>query len=160
MFRRYFSVLLVAGLLLGGCGQNNEQAVSDTVAEKGAVRDVLHDYIASVETENMEDYATNIVHDQDMINFGAMGEPIKGWEGLQTVMAGQNEMLDNIHIDESDLRVHMSQQGDRAWATSLWQFHATAGSDTMTIPIRCTWILEKRNDIWKIVHFHKSVPMS
>jgi ketosteroid isomerase-like protein len=160
MFQRYFSMLLLAGVLLAGCSQNNEQIMSDIEAEKGAVRDVLHAYIASVETENMEDYAANIVHDQDMINFGAMGAPIKGWDGLQMVMTGQNEMLDNIHIDESDLRVHMNQSGDRAWATSLWQFHATAGQDTMNIPIRCTWVLEKRDGIWKVVHFHKSAPMS
>jgi hypothetical protein len=29
----------------------------------------------------------------------------------------------------------------------------------LELPVRCTWILEKREAGWVIVHFHKSVGM-
>jgi ketosteroid isomerase-like protein len=74
------------------------------------------------------------------------------------VMTSQNEMLDNIQIEERDPRIHISPSGELAWATSLWQFHATAAADTMNLPVRCTWVLQKQDGQWKVVHFHKSLP--
>ena len=34
---------------------------------------------------------------------------------------------------------------------------STMGEQAMQLPGRCSWILEKFDDEWKIVHFHKSV---
>ncbi len=158
MLLRYFVLLLAISLLLPGCEKQDEPAAVDIAAEKEAVDDVLVAYISSVENENMADYAQNIGHDPEMVNFGAFGEPIRGWDGLEVVMTNQNETLDNIQIEESDPRIHISPSGDLAWATSLWQFHATAGADTMNLPVRCTWVLQKQDEQWKIVHFHKSLP--
>jgi len=151
-------MLLAISLLLPGCENEDEQAAVDTAAEKEAVGDVLVAYISSVENENMADYAKNIGHDPEMVNFGAFGEPIRGRDDLEIVMTNQNEMLDNIQIAENDPRIHISPSGDLAWATSLWQFHATAGADTMNLPVRCTWVLQRQDGQWKIVHFHKSLP--
>lgn len=47
-------------------------------------------------------------------------------------------------------------QADMAWATNQWFFNARIGDQAMTLPLRCTWILEKRDGRWMIVHFHKS----
>jgi hypothetical protein len=78
MLLRYFVLLLAISLLLPGCEKEDEPAAVDIVAEKEAVGDVLVAYISSVENENMADYAHNICHDPEMVNFGAFGEPIRG----------------------------------------------------------------------------------
>ncbi|MCJ7496515.1 MAG: nuclear transport factor 2 family protein, partial [candidate division Zixibacteria bacterium] len=57
----------------------------------------------------------------------------------------------------SDVTIDLSPEGQFAWATSLWNFRATMDSQTIDLPVRCTWILEKRNKDWEIVHFHKSI---
>lgn len=121
------------------------------------VRALLDRYVAYVEQEDMEHYAQIVAHDPDMTNFGAFGGPIIGWASLQEVMEGQNAMLDAIRIDQSDVKVHVLTSGDDAWATSLWQFKATAGEAILELPVRCTWQLERRGGNWQIVHFHKSI---
>lgn len=143
-------------LLAAGC-QPVTPAV-DLAAEEQAVRTVLDNYVTSVENEDMTLYAQVMAHDASMVNFGAFGDPIVGWDAVQEVIEGQNAALDSIQIDPSQVAVHVSPDGDRAWATSLWRFQAEMGESSLDLPVRCTWVLEKRDGAWIIVHWHKSVP--
>jgi len=148
-------LLLVSLFCLGlswGC-----QPQVDVDAEAAGVRAALDAYVAAVEAEDMAQYGEAVAHEQAVMHFGAFGAPIAGWDALQEVMAGQNAMLDSIRIEQSDVAVHVLPSGDWAWATSLWDFTAMMGEESMALPVRCTWILEKRADGWKVVHFHKSV---
>ena len=47
-----------------------------------------------------------------------------------------------------------------AWATSRWVFRAAMDDQEIELPLRCTWILEKREQGWILVHFYKSVGMA
>lgn len=132
----------------------------DIEAERAQVRAVLESYVASVESEDMELYSQNVAHDPGMVNFGAMGEPIVGWAALIEVMIGQNVALSETQIDVSDMVIHVSEDGKFAWATCRWNLTAVMGEKPVELPVRCTWILEKPEDRWIIIHFHKSVAMS
>ena len=129
----------------------------DIEAEKAQVKGVLDDYVRAVETEDMELYANNMAHDATMMNFGGFGNPIVGWEALKKVMDGQNAALSETKITVSDLAIHVSEDGKMAWATSLWNLKAKMGENPVELPIRCSWVLEKRNNNWTIIHFHKSM---
>ena len=71
-------------------------------------------------------------------------------------MRAQNAALQAIHIQVSDETIQVSSSGDLAWATNQWIFNARMGDQALAMPLRCTWILEKRAGQWIIVHFHKS----
>ncbi len=145
---------ILAAILAGCCGRQQDIDIdNDTVA----INDILNDYVVSIETGDTNMYADLVTHDTGMINFGAFGEPIHGWNELQQVIADQNATLDSIVIIVSDQRVHIASCGDIAWATSLWDFRAAAGGERVELPVRCTWVLQKSNDRWRIHHFHKSV---
>ena len=148
------SVLLLGlGMVLtGGC-----QPGVDIEAETQMVKAVLDGYVTSVETEDMDLYSTNVAQDPAMINFGGFGDPIIGWDGLKAVMEGQNEALSDIEITVSDIAIHVSEDGLHGWATCLWDLKAVMGENPIELPIRCTWILDKREGRWVIVHFHKSM---
>ena len=88
-----------------------------------------------------------------MVNFGAFGEPIVGWESLQELMKGQNEALSETKITASDVSIKLSPSGKFARATSLWNFKAVMGETPVEWPVRCTWILEKQKNDWVIIHF-------
>lgn len=133
------------------------QPAVDVESAEADVRALLDRYVRCVEQEDMEEYAQVVAHDSDMMNFGAFGEPIVGWDELQAVMEGQNAALEDIAIDQSEVRVHVLPSGDNAWATSLWQFKASAGENQLNLPVRCTWQLERREGTWQVVHFHKSI---
>lgn len=150
------SMIVITGVLIlaTACTQ---QATVDVEAEKAAVRAVLDNYVSSIQVEDMDLYALNVAHDSDMTNFGAFGEPIVGWPALEEVIKGQNDMLADISVDVSNLNVHVTPDGQWAWATSQWTFSGNTEDGALSLPVRCTWILEKRKGDWKIVHFHKSV---
>ena len=155
MARKLIILLAVTVLLIVGC---QKKAEVDIAAEKAAVAAVLQNYVLAVVDEDMERYARYVSHDTGMVNFGAFGDPIVGWDGLEQVMNGQDEALSDTKIDVTDIRVTVTPSGDWAWATSLWKLRAVMGENPIELPIRCTWVLEKKPTGWVIVHFHKSTP--
>jgi len=153
---KYFIMLFVATLaLIVGCKM---QPQVDFEAEITAIKALLDEYVKSVETEDMELYAKLISHDTTMVNFGAFGRPIKGWDGLLKVMEGQNELLSDTKITVSGLEIAVSDDGKMAWARCLWTMKAKMAENPVELPIRCTWAFEKGDSGWVIVHFHKSLP--
>jgi len=134
------------------------QKAVNTEAEKSAIKAVLTDYIVSIEKEDIELYSKIFIHDSDMVNFGTGAkERIVGWDALRKVIEDQNAALSETKITQSDVTTNLSQNGQFAWATSLWNFKATMDGQVMELPVRCSRVLGKQGNDWKIVHFHKSV---
>ncbi len=147
--------MLVLGIVFLAISACTEMV--DIEAEKAAIKVILDNYVISIQKEDMELYGKNVAHDTMMVNYGAFGAPIVGWNGLKKVIEGQNEALSGITIGVSAPDIHVSETGKLAWATCLWNFTAMMGENSVALPVRCTWILEKRENRWVIVHFHKSV---
>jgi uncharacterized protein (TIGR02246 family) len=129
----------------------------DQETEREKIKSVLDSYITSIETENIDLYAKILSHDQDMTNFGTSEPPIVGWDSLRKIIEDQNAALSQTKIVASDLAIHISKEGDFAWETDLWDFRAMMGEQAIQLPVRCSWVLEKRDGQWVITHFHKSV---
>ena len=171
MEKSHFQLMTVIPLILllcfaCGCRKQGEEVVEeikpavDIEAEKAQIKMVLDSYVQSVEEEDMELYAQNMAQDPEMVNFGGFGEPIRGWEALRATMEGQNAALSETKITVSELSIHISDDGKFGWATCLWNLKAVMGGNPVELPIRCTWILEKGENRWKIIHWHKSFPAS
>ena len=156
--KKFLLALLFLGLGFFFACQKTTTAV-DVEAEKALIKSVLDNYVASIEKEDLDLYAKCVAHDADMVNFGAMGGPIIGWEALRQVIEGQNAALSETKISVSDMKIHVSADGKSGWATCLWDLNAKMGENPVSLPVRCTWLLEKREGGWVIVHFHKSVAM-
>jgi uncharacterized protein (TIGR02246 family) len=154
-----FNFLSVLGFLFF-VGYQPVQARIDVEAEKAQIKSVLQNYVTSIEMEDLDLYAKIMAHDPDMVNFGTSGSPVVGWEALKKLIADQNAALSETKIGVSDLKIRLSGDGKFGWATDLWTFQAKMGEKAITLPVRCTWILEKRGDAWTIVHFHKSEAVS
>jgi ketosteroid isomerase-like protein len=152
MYRRFVLLVVILGLVTVGC-----QAKVNLKVEQAAVQAVLDNYVKSIVHEDMALYEKILSHDTTVVYFGSSGAPIEGWQALKAVIEAQNAALSNTTIDVTDTRIRFSPEGDFAWATQLWRFRATAGDTPIDLPVRCTWILEKQNGHWIIVHFHKSV---
>ena len=136
------------------------KATVNVEAEKAAIRSVLDSYVKAVENEGIELYGKVVANDPDMVNFGTdASERIVGWDALKKAMQAQFVALPGSRITVSDVTVNVLSGGRFAWATSLWVFKATvaATGQAMEVPVRCSWVLEKRDKGWVIVHFHKSV---
>jgi ketosteroid isomerase-like protein len=148
-------IAMYASLMIAVIGCRDKR---NTEIDKTSIKSVLDSYIISIEKEDIELYGKIFVHDPDMVNFGTGAkERIVGWDALKKVIEAQNVVLSETKITQSDVTINVSADGQFAWATSLWTFKATMEAQVMQMPVRCSWILEKKNNDWKIVHFHKSV---
>jgi ketosteroid isomerase-like protein len=155
MKKASFLVGICAFLLVVAAACREEQR---TEADKTAIKAVLDSYITSIENEDIGLYGRIFVHDSAMVNFGsAATQRIVGWDALRKVIEAQNALLSGTKITQSDVTINVSPDGRFAWATSMWNLKATIGAQAIELPVRCTWILEKPDKDWKIVHFHKSV---
>ena len=155
--RKLFIILVgLASMITMSCQQK-----VDIEAERSAINTVLHSYILSIENEDIELYGKIFMHDSDMVNFGTgANERIVGWDALRKVIEAQNAALSETKITQSDVTINVSPEGQFAWATCLWDFKSTMEAQVMQLPVRCSWILEKRSKDWEIVHFHKSIGAS
>lgn len=148
-----FIFIITALTLVMGC-----RWTQNITAEKSAITAVLDKYVESIENENIELYSQIFLHNPDMVNFGTGAiERIVGWDALKKAIEEQNASLSETNITQSDVTINLSQDGQFAWATSLWDFKTKMGDLAIQLPIRCSWILEKFGKEWKIIHFHKSV---
>ncbi len=149
--------LAIPALILIGCQKQVSMDAINIDEEKAAIQDVLNQYVISIENEDMGLYSRIMAQDSSIVNFGAFGDPVIGWDGVKKVIEGQNESLSDTKIEQSSVNIHVSPSGKFAWATSLWNFNSTMGEQKLDLPVRCTWILDKKENNWIISHWHKSI---
>jgi hypothetical protein len=148
-------VAAFASLLVIFFGCRDERKIE---MDKAAVKAALDNYILSIEKEDIQLYGKIFIQDPDMVNFGTgANERIVGWDTLKKAIEDQNAALSDTKITQSDVTINVAPDGRFAWATSLWKFKTVMAGQSMELLIRCSWILEKRGNDWKFVHFHKSV---
>lgn len=156
MFRNLILIGVGAALLFGGCQQQKPAVnIPDEITAADAT---VAKFVESIETENMDLLSKIMPHDSSMVNFWVTGEPIVGWHDLQAAITMQNDSLSNTDIETNDVKMHMSPAGDRAWATSQWILRANnPQNNPVVMNVLCTWVLEKMDIGWQIVHFHLSL---
>lgn len=131
-------------------------AIADTVRD--AVQSILDAWIAGVEQENLGLLAQIVAPDEEAVFIGSgAAERIRGWTALQAALAAQAAAVKDIRIKADEPEVHLLAGGQAAWATSNWTFAGRLGDQRVSVPLRCTWICEQRDQDWVLVHFHKSV---
>jgi ketosteroid isomerase-like protein len=98
-----------------------------------------------------------VYQDQDLVWIGTDKEDwLRGYAELKKAIQAQNNALHNIQIKVTEETIHTSPDENFAWVTNQWMFSAQKDGQNFELPLRCTWIVEKREASWRIVHFHKS----
>ena len=135
-------------------------STSTSITDQNNIHAVLTKWIEAIEGRELGMLPEVVAMDTNLIWIGtAVNEWVSGYRQLEQVMQAQNDALLDIQIDVSEESIHTYPQVNLAWATNRWVYHARAGEEELVLPLRCTWILEKRAQGWRIVHFHKSVGM-
>ncbi|KPK80729.1 MAG: hypothetical protein AMS27_16265 [Bacteroides sp. SM23_62_1] len=151
-----FYILIVCAAIFTGCRQND----FDVGSEEKLVKAVIDNYAKSWITEDMDLYDSTMSSDESLVHIGGSQglNWIQGWTELEEIIIGQNKSFNETNISETRAWINISQSSSFAWAVTLWDLTTTLSDGTKClIPLRCTWILEKQNGKWYIVHFHKSI---
>ena len=131
---------------------------SSAESERALVKAALDAFVRTVEERNLDGLSGVVAQDPDLM-WIATGEDewIVGYDALKEAMRAQNEALEYIRISVSEETIHLSPSEQVAWATNRWIFRARMAGNELKLPLRCTWVAEKRDGDWVLVHSHKSV---
>ena len=156
MKKSFTSSLMLIVVLIFSCQQQEQINIPN---EKASVKKILDNYVKSIVDEDMSLYSEIVAHDSNMINVGGGVNLswIEGWEQLKEVMNGQNAAFSETKIDVTKEQIFISPTGKDAWAVTLWDLKTVlSDGNSYLLPLRCTWVLQKRDNKWIIVSFHKS----
>lgn len=131
----------------------------DMEAEKEAVKTLLEESISATEDEDMERLAATFAQDDDLLFVDLpTDKDTKGWPDLKAMFERQFEKYSDVDFKQTGLTINVSHDGQFAWCVYFCDFTAKMGD----LPVdqsgaRITYIFEKRDGKWLIVHFHYSV---
>ena len=150
------ALLLLIVILIFSCQQQKQINIQN---EKASVKKILDNYVKSIVDEDMSLYSEIVARDSNMINVGGSVNLswIEGWTQLKEVMNGQNDAFSETEINVTKERIFVSPTGRDAWAVTFWELKTIlSDGNKYLLPLRCTWVLQKRDNKWIIVSFHKS----
>jgi ketosteroid isomerase-like protein len=93
--------------------------------------------------------------DDVVVVSGAYEPPLIGWENYQKAYQLQRQRMESVRLDRWNTVLRVKD--DVAWAAYQWEFHAVVDQQPVFYRGHTTLILEKRKDVWQIVHNHTSV---
>ena len=126
--------------------------------DSDAVRAALDAWIAGVEQGDPAIVAQAMAPDDDLEYIGFQASDwLIGWPAVKAALEAQAAAVKDIRITVAETRIHALRGGQAAYATSQWVIAGDIGGQHITMPLRCSWVLEKRGDGWLLVHFHKSM---
>ena len=156
MNNSFTAILLLIVILISGCQQQEQINIQN---EKASIKKTLDNYVKSIVDEDMGLYSEIVAQDSNMINVGGGVNLswIEGWTHLKDVMNGQNDAFSETEVNVTKERIFVSPTGRDAWAVTLWNLKTVlSDGNNYLLPLRCTWVLQKRDNKWIIVSFHKS----
>lgn len=153
------SLLIV--LSISACEPQGEKCPEvDFDLEMSNIRTVLEQYELAREGEDFSTIEQIWAPDADIVLFGTEGdEQLVGIEAIKKAMSRQFDEVENTLINISDQKIRINRAGNTAWFSEILDYNFIyLGEDMAFEGIRFTGVLEKRDDKWKLVQGHLSVP--
>ena len=128
-------------------------------SEKVAVKALLEESISATEDEDMDRLAATFAQDDDLLFVDLpTDKDTKGWPDLKAMFERQFEKYSDVDFKQTGLTINVSKDRQLAWCVYFCDFTAKMGD----LPVdqsgaRITYVFEKRDGKWLIVHFHYSV---
>ncbi len=99
-----------------------------------------------------------MAHDADVVGYTIGGRKYVGWPAFEREMKEEFEAVTRLEIPITEL--HMWQKGDVAWFSMELDYirHVGTGANltSLSLPLRETGVLERRNGQWLLHVWHES----
>ena len=131
----------------------------DGKTEKLEVQKTIEKLYKSFEEKDIDLMSEVMAHDESMLSFGTgISDVHKSWMEWKQNHIAQFKAFDKAKINSKNLNVYLSQTGNVAWFADQDDWEIVIQTDTIQMrDIRITGVLEKRDNVWKIVQIHASV---
>jgi uncharacterized protein (TIGR02246 family) len=147
-----------------GCQEQGEEMTEepavDIVTEKANVQAVLDNYARAWETLDFELFSDVFSHDPGLVVFSAVpSESYMGWEAFQKGVQKTFKESEGVEIAFQDVAITVHSSGNLAWVTCREDWKLMHQDQPVSDEgARMTWILEKQDGQWKVIHAHWSLP--
>ena len=124
------------------------------------VNDVIDRYLEAYARRDIESLSTTLAQDNESLGIGTdEGEYWNGWPTIRNVAEKQFGAIREVHWKRGQPIVRFSRDGNVAWYAEELCGDFLAANKKTSCDLRFTAVLEKRNNQWVIVQFHRSVPV-
>ena len=137
-----------------------EKTAIDIQSEKAKVQSILNRYVKALTTKDMGLLSEIFAQDEDILMLdGNTSRRLIGWNNLEERYQEHFAAFEKLDVTFRDLVITIHDSGEVSWLACIfdWTF-LSQGKQISTEGLRATWVLEKRNDTWKIVQIHFSFP--
>lgn len=134
----------------------------DSGTEKTDVIETINQLYKSFEDKDIDLMSEVMAHDESMLSFGtSISDLHNSWSEWRENHLAQFEAFDKAEINSKNMNVYLSQNSDVAWFADVSDWILVIDNENIQMnDIRITGVLEKRNNSWKIVQIHASVPQN
>jgi ketosteroid isomerase-like protein len=123
----------------------------------GEIEAVIKALTVAYKTRNLNDVMACIAPDSDVVLYGTgVDEKRIGPEQIRFQVERDWNQTESIEMSFTSNSI--STAGNVAWAAMDGVFNIRAQGQDMTLPVRASFVLEKRAGKWLIVHSHFSMP--
>lgn len=129
--------------------------------ERDQVSEVITNFLDAYQHRDIEALGETVANDETFIAFGTdEGEIWHGWISFKSAAEKLFGAMEEIHWErEKTHYMNFSRDGNVAWfAEELRGNFVTAGEKHSCL-FRFSGVAEKDEDGWKLVQFHRSVPV-
>ncbi|OGX10338.1 MAG: hypothetical protein A3K11_13665 [Nitrospirae bacterium RIFCSPLOWO2_12_FULL_63_8] len=144
-------ILLLA--LMVACGVPPSRA-----ADLNTPEDVIRLLVRANAEKDIATLSRYMVHDTDVVGYTIGGRKYVGWPAFEREMKDEFDAVTRLEIPITELKVW--QKGDVAWFSMELDYiryvGTGAGQSRMSLPLRETGVLERRDGRWMLHVWHES----
>ena len=124
------------------------------------VSEVVDRYLEAYAKRDIDAFGKTLAQDNDSLGIGTdEGEYWKGWTTIRNVAEKQFGAIREVNWKRGQPQLRFSRDGNVAWYAEEMVGDFLSGDKKTSCNLRFTAVLEKRNNQWVIVQFHRSVPV-
>lgn len=150
-----FEVLAVAAML-----QLTPAAESGMGPDARDVRSVLDRYTKACNNKDLGSVSEVFAHDPDIVLIPTyIGQRCVGWKNVAAWYKALFSSDDKFRMRHSDIKIRIFGSGQSACLVCDQDGSGTYQGEAFTFEgVRTTWVLEKQEGQWRVIHAHWSLP--
>lgn len=147
----------VGGILLLALTALSSPATA-RAAEPATPEEVVRLLVRANAAKDLATISAYMVHDPDVVGYTIGGRKYVGWRAFEREMKEEFDSVTRLEIPITELKVW--QKGDVAWFSMELDYIRYVGEGAnqsrMSLPLRETGVLERRNGRWMLHVWHES----
>jgi uncharacterized protein (TIGR02246 family) len=150
------AIMAIAAVLAACVSKRN------TASRETAAREAIAQLWQALQTHDLELLDGLVADDPDIVLFGT--DAAERWVGHDAFMAAVEQMAAAFDVERLSVRdevVRIHESGEVACFSGVIDADASAGGKVIQVRgVRVTGVFEYRDNTWRLVQYHSSVPVA